>query len=214
MTPELETVKIAAFSDQSLTLVIAPGTSKRVECFATSFYVRESNGPVRIKSPFFAEAILSVGLGKEAPPGFGFKMLEVHNDNAFEITVVLDIGAGRTIDRRLNIVSGRGAALGVYAIETEIEVEAALAAGTLANAAEVVFDPTPGPTHLLRQEVVITNNSATARLLLLDVNDDVIGAVPPVYPMTVTHHSLFKLRNESGSAVDVKAYTVWQKNPF
>lgn len=214
MTPELETVKIAAFSDQSPVLVIDPGTMKRVECFATAFYIVEANGPVRIRSPYFAERYFSVGEGKEAPPGFGFKMFEVHNDNAFQVTVTIDVSAGRTIDNRLNIVAGRGAALGVYAIETEIEVQAALAAGTLANAAEVVFDPTPGPTHLLRQEVVITNNSATARLLLLDAADAIIGAVPPVYPMTVTHHSLFKLRNESGSAVDVKAYTVWQKNPF
>lgn len=200
--------------DQTIERIIPAGESRQIQGLADRFYVVESNGPVRIKTGVIPEKVYSKGRGKRLPAPAYFDGAEIHNDNDYDIKVEIEWSFGEEIDNRLNVIAGSGAALATFDNDGHIEVEDTLAAGNLAHNASIEFDPEPPEGYLKRRYVSISNNSATARLLLLDANDDEIGAVYPSQTNEFYHQDTFKLRNESGSAVDVKAYTCWEVDPY
>lgn len=200
--------------DQTIVFTIPPGGMRRVEGLADRFYFVEATGPVRIKTGVIPEKVYTKGRGKRLPPPALFKYAEIHNDNAIAVRIEMEWSFGEEIDNRLNIVAGVGAALATYDNDGHIESEAALAAGNLANASEVEFSPTPPSGYLKRRFVSISNKSTTAVLLLLNSTNEQIGAVFPSQTNEFYHQDTFKLRNESGAGVDVKAYTCWEVDPF
>lgn len=200
--------------DQTIVKTIPAGESRRVEGIADRFYFVRANGPTRVKSGILPERSYHKGQGKQLPSPALFKYLELHNDNAFALQIEMEYTFGDFIDRRFIVASDEGAALGIYDIPSDIEVEAALAAGNLANNGEVDFDPTPALGYLKRKYVSISNNSATARLKLLDANGFQIGSVFPSQTNEFHHQGFFTLLNDSGAAVDVKAYTCWELDPY
>lgn len=201
--------------DQTVTLTIPPGESRQVTGLADRFYFTRASGPIRVHSGILPARVYRKGQGKQLPSPALFKRLELWNDDPTEpLRLEMEYTFGDFIDRRFIVASDEGAALGIYDIPTAIEVEATLAAGNLANATEVEFDPTPASGYMKRKYVSISNNSATARLLLLDSLDNEIGSIFPSQTNEFHHTDFFKLRNESGADVDVKAYTCWEIEPY
>lgn len=202
--------------DQVVIMTIPPGESRRVEGLADRFYFVRLNGLCRVRSGIVPERTYSKGQGKQLPAPALFKYLELHNDGILPLRVEMEYTFGDFIDRRFIVASEEGAALGMYDIPTEIEVQADLAAANLANNGVIIFDPEPDPLkgYLKRKYVSLSNNSATARLKLLDENDAEIGSLYPSQTNEFHHTGAFKLKNESGSSVDVKGYTCWELNPF
>lgn len=200
--------------DQTIFRIIPAGESRRIDGLADRFYFVESTGPIRVKTGVIPERTFTKGLGKRLPQGAFFKYAELHNDNAFDVRLELEWTFGDLIDNRLNIVSGSGAALATFDNDSEIEVLSTLAAANLAHNGVVTFDPTPAAGHLKRRFVSLSNNSATARLLLLDENDDEIGSLFPSQTNEFYHTDTFKLKNSSGADVDVKGYVCWEIDPF
>lgn len=200
--------------DQTFELVIPAGESRRVDGIANRFYFVYSNGPIRVKTGIIPERYYSKAQGKLLPSPAVFKYAELHNDNDYAVRLELEWTFGDFIDRRFIVAGDEGAALATFDNDAHIEAQADLADSNLAHDGKVEFDPDPPAGYLKRRYVSISNNSATARLKLLDADDNEIGSVPPAQTLEFYHQDFFKLLNDSGSGVDVKAYTAWEQNPY
>jgi hypothetical protein len=200
--------------DQTIELTIPANESRRISGLADRFYFVAANAPILVKTGIVPERFYTKGQGKSLPAPAVFEYAELKNLNAFAVTIELEWTFGDFIDRRFIVAGDEGAALGTYDLDGKIEPEETLAAGNLGNGSEVTFSHVPDTGYLKRRYVSISNNSATARLLLKDADDVVIGSVFPSQTNEFYHQDTFKLRNESGSPVDVKAYTCWEVDPY
>lgn len=200
--------------DQTIEHIIPAKQSRRIVGLANRFYFAEATGPIRVKTGVIPERTFNKGLGKRLPSPGLFTYAELHNDNDYDVRIELEWTFGDLIDNRLNIVTGDGASLGIYDAKCEMVAEPTLAGGTMANNDEILFDATAVAPRHQRKRVTISNKSTSANLILKDEADLEIGFIPPVTVMEFDHQTNFKLVNESGEAVDAKAFTTWTLLPY
>jgi hypothetical protein len=211
--PGGDVLRFEPIPDSSPTLIIQPGSLAVVNTIGDAFYITEATGPVRIECKFIGARSYLQGQGKELPAGYAFEVLEVFNDTDEAITCTIDISFGRSIDNRMIIAPGAGVALATYEQTAHALTVDSLAASPFEHSEEVVFDPSPFPGYIKRQSVTISNKSIAASILILDEDDKEQGFVPPNTLIELTHQSFFKLLNDSGEAIDCKAWETWTVSP-
>lgn len=200
--------------DQTIEFTIPANGMRNVRGLADRFYFVAANGPIHVKTGVIPERAFTKGQGKQLPSPALFESAELHNKNDYDVRIELEWTFGEFIDRRFIVAGDEGAALATFDNDGHIVANDTLAGANMANNDVVTFDPVPPEGYLKRRYVSISNNSATARLLLLDENDNEIGSVYASQTNEFYHQDTFKLKNTSGSDVDVKAYVCWELDPY
>jgi len=183
---------------QVFTKLILAGTNQTFDVQGHAFFLIRTTNTVEIKTNKTGFSEFKEKQGITADEGFIFNQIEVRNNNAFDVTVVLWAGFGDFKDVSAFLFDARTNLIGTN--ET-----------SLASGSELDYDGNPFDENIQRKEIIITNNSVTAGevLTIRDSADNVVGTVQPGFTLSLQTSDHVNIINNTAGAIAMNVSEVW-----
>lgn len=164
-------------SAQFISATIPAGETRQFNVSGNYYYFFEADGPVIVKTDLGSNKRLSVGTGEIVPPGSFFRFLELYNDGAADVDILLYAGFGIPVDNRLNIVRERP--LQIQPVTEALSEAAGAGITSIAAATAVSYAPSLTGNRIMRRSITVSNLDNALNLYIRDASGNPIGCIFP-----------------------------------